>query len=143
MIEVEVRTPERCAFLPLSGEIGERCRSLGWMSGVLTLFVPHTTAGITIQENADPDVTGDLSRLLDRLIPWKHADYRHFEGNTAAHAKASLLGSSVQVLVEDMRPKLGRWQEIYFCEFDGPRTRKLWVSFQGYVRDRRTGEMLG
>jgi secondary thiamine-phosphate synthase enzyme len=88
--------------------------------------VPHTTAGITINENADPDVTADLQAALDRMVPWE-AGYRHGEGNAAAHVKASLMGSSVRVLVDGGRLRLGTWQAIYLCEFDGPREREVWV----------------
>ena len=99
----------------------------GVKSGILTVFVSHTTAGITINENADPDVTRDMLNILDRTIPWDHPDYKHSEGNTAAHMKASLLGNSTQIIVEEGRLQLGTWQGIYFCEFDGPRERKIRV----------------
>jgi secondary thiamine-phosphate synthase enzyme len=94
--------------------------------GLITVFVPHTTAGVTINENADPDVTADMETVLDRMVPWD-GGYRHSEGNTAAHVKASLMGSSAQVIVKDGKLRLGTWQSIYFCEFDGPRTRKIWL----------------
>ena len=100
---------------------------MGLQHGVVTVFVPHTTAGVTINENADPDVTADLDTMLDRLVPWTGA-YRHEEGNSAAHLKASLMGSSVRVILEDGRLQLGTWQAIYFCEFDGPRERTVWIS---------------
>ena len=95
--------------------------------GVVTVFVPHTTAGITINENADPDVQADMAAALDRAVPWS-AGYRHSEGNAAAHVKASMMGSSVRVIVQDGRLQLGTWQGIYFCEFDGPRSREVWIS---------------
>jgi secondary thiamine-phosphate synthase enzyme len=98
----------------------------GIKKGVVTVFVPHTTAGITINENADPDVVSDMANALEQAVPWK-ANYRHSEGNAAAHAKASLMGSSVQVLVEEGLLRLGTWQAIYFCEFDGPRSRDVWI----------------
>ena len=90
------------------------------------MFVPHTTAGVTINENADPDVVRDLTTALDRLVPWR-GDYRHGEGNSAAHIKASLMGSSVRVLVSAGRLQLGTWQGVFFCEFDGPRQRTVWI----------------
>ena len=93
----------------------------------MTVFVPHTTAGITINENADPDVQADIAAALDRAVPW-NAGYRHTEGNAAAHVKASMMGSSARVMVEDGRLQLGTWQGIYFCEFDGPRSREVWIS---------------
>jgi len=96
-------------------------------SGICNIFVPHTTAGITINENADPDVNTDLLYLLDDIVPWKNPHYKHFEGNTAAHLKASMMGSSVQVIIENNQLQLGQWQGIYFCEFDGPRNREIWL----------------
>ncbi len=134
MLELEIETRGRNDWVPVSAMVARQLHGLRWMTGSLILFVPHTTAGITIQENADPNVLKDLELCLERMVPWEDPEYRHLEGNTAAHMKASMLGSSVQVLVEEFEIKLGRWQEIYFAEFDGPRTRKLWVSFQGYVR---------
>jgi len=95
--------------------------------GVCTVFVPHTTAGITINENADPDVVADMIYALDQAVPWTSPRYRHGEGNTAAHVKASLMGNNVQVPVRGGRLQFGTWQAIYLCEFDGPRTRKVWV----------------
>ncbi len=134
MLELEIPTRGRTDWVPLAAMVQRQLHGLAWMTGSLTLFVPHTTAGITIQENADPDVLRDLELCLERMVPWEDASYRHFEGNTAAHMKASLLGVSTQVLVEDFALKLGRWQEIYLAEFDGPRDRRIWLSFQGYVR---------
>lgn len=99
----------------------------GVTDGICTAFIPHTTAGITINENADPDVIYDMTRQLDKTIPINDG-YRHAEGNSAAHIKASLMGSSVSVIVQNTRLILGTWQGIYFCEFDGPRSRKIYVS---------------
>ena len=98
----------------------------GVESGVCVVFVPHTTAGVTINENADPNVTRDILHALDRAVPWR-ADYRHTEGNAAAHVKASLMGSSCTLVVRGGSLVLGTWQGIYFCEFDGPRQRKVYV----------------
>ena len=134
MLQLEVQTRGRNDFVPVSAMVQRQLHGLGWMTGTVTLFVPHTTAGITIQENADPDVMRDMEYCLERMVPWEDGAYRHFEGNTAAHLKASLLGASAHVLVENFEIQLGRWQEIYLAEFDGPRTRQLWASFQGYVR---------
>jgi len=103
---------------------------LGIEKGVVTVFVPHTTAGITINENADPSVQADILTILNRLVPLRDPEYRHGEGNSAAHVKASLVGSSVRVPVEGGRLCLGTWQGIYFCEFDGPRDRRVWVQTQ-------------
>ena len=91
------------------------------------MYVPHTTAGITINENADPDVVHDFLKQLDEMAPWDQPFYRHAEGNSAAHVKASMMGSSVTVLIDAGRPVLGRWQGIWFCEFGGPRTREVLV----------------
>ncbi len=94
--------------------------------GTVTVFIPHTTAGITINENADSDVKHDILNTLEKLFP-KRGEYRHREGNSDAHLKASVMGSSVAVIIENGSMKLGTWQGIYFCEFDGPRTRKFYV----------------
>ena len=96
--------------------------------GYVIVYIPHTTAGVTINENADPDVVHDFLMQLDKMVPWKQPFYRHDEGNTAAHIKASMMGFSVTVLVESGRLVLGTWQGIYFCEFDGARNRKAIVS---------------
>ena len=96
-------------------------------AGQVVAYVPHTTAGITINENADPDVKRDMLRQLDEMVPQDQPLYRHAEGNSAAHVKASMMGSSVTVLIERGRLVLGRWQGIYFCEFVGPRERQLLV----------------
>lgn len=97
-------------------------------SGLCHVFVPHTTAGITIQENADPDVVADFLTALERLVP-KNVGYRHVEGNSDSHVKASLVGSSVTIPVQGGRLQLGTWQAVYLCEFDGPRLRKVIVTF--------------
>ena len=97
--------------------------------GIAFVYVPHTTAGITIQENADPDVQHDLLRKLETLIPKQESYYRHNEGNSDSHVKTALVGNSVQVLVERGQLVLGQWQGIYLCEFDGPRTREVIVRF--------------
>lgn len=96
-------------------------------SGICVIFTPHTTAAVTINENADPDVPIDIISVLERAFP-QTADYRHIEGNSPAHAKSSLVGASELVLIEDGRIVLGTWQSIFFCEFDGPRSRKIFLS---------------
>jgi secondary thiamine-phosphate synthase enzyme len=98
--------------------------------GVVNVYCPHTTAGITINENADTDVVRDLLMRLDEVYPWKHPKYRHAEGNSAAHLKASTVGSSQTIPVVDGQLLLGTWQGIYFCEFDGPRSRTFYVKVQ-------------
>jgi secondary thiamine-phosphate synthase enzyme len=121
-----VNTHQRTEFVDITAEVAKAVIAMGLKDGVITVFVPHTTAGITINENADPDVVADMAVALDRMAPWS-AGYRHTEGNSAAHVKASLMGSSVRVIVSGGRLQLGTWQAIYFCEFDGPRSRKVFV----------------
>ena len=128
MTELTVSTIQTAQFIDITGAVQQAVSAAGILAGVCTVFVPHTTAGITIQENADPDVVTDLLYALEQVVPQNNSHYRHAEGNTAAHVKASLLGSSVNVLVQAGRLQLGTWQALYFCEFDGPRTRKVWVT---------------
>jgi secondary thiamine-phosphate synthase enzyme len=126
MNEITVQSKSRTDFIDITPAIQQFAGGNGMKDGLITVFVPHTTAGVTINENADPDVTADMETVLDRTVPWD-GGYRHSEGNTAAHVKASLMGSSVQVIVKNGKLRLGTWQSIYFCEFDGPRTRKIWL----------------
>ncbi|MDF7806642.1 secondary thiamine-phosphate synthase enzyme YjbQ [Pontiellaceae bacterium B12219] len=126
MKKFSLQTRSRTDFLKIDHHVAEVVLNMGLKEGIVTIFVPHTTAGITINENADPDVTTDMEQVLDRMVPW-NGGYRHFEGNTAAHAKASLMGSSAQVIVSNGTLQLGTWQSLYFCEFDGPRTREVWI----------------
>jgi secondary thiamine-phosphate synthase enzyme len=126
MNEITVQSKSRTEFIDITHAVQQFIAGKSMKDGVVTVFVPHTTAGVTINENADPDVTADMDSVLDRMIPW-NGGYRHREGNTAAHVKASLMGSSVQVIVQDCKIRFGMWQSIYFCEFDGPRTRKVWL----------------
>ena len=126
MTEFQVQTGDRTEFLDVTGQVATAVAKLGVQDGVVTIFNPHTTAALTINEGADPDVVRDMGVALDKLVPWNDG-YRHAEGNSAAHIKASLYGSSVQVIVADGRLQLGTWQKIWFCEFDGPRRRRVWV----------------
>ena len=126
MQTIAVTTRTRTEFVNITREVEEAAARLGVADGFVTVFVPHTTAGVTINENADPDVVHDMQQALDRMVPWT-AGYRHAEGNSAAHVKASLMGSSVQVVVKGGKLRLGTWQGIFFCEFDGPRERNVWV----------------
>lgn len=130
MIEISVRSNQRTEFVDVSGRVQEAVAELGIRFGAVVVYNPHTTAAVTINEGADPDVVRDITLALDRLVPWQ-GDYRHAEGNSAAHIKASLLGSSVTVPVLEGRLQLGTWQKIYFCDFDGPRARRLWVQSAG------------
>ncbi len=127
MKEILLKSHRRTELIDITLHVQSAIAALGIRDGLATVFVPHTTAGITINEHADPDVAADMEDLLDGLVPWEGA-YRHSEGNTAAHLKTSLMGSSVQVIVRGGRLQLGTWQGIFFCEFDGPRSRKFWVS---------------
>ena len=121
-----VRTRRHTQFVDITREIESAAADMGLRYGVLTVFVPHTTAGITINENADPSVTADMAAALDRAVPWQ-AGYTHSEGNAAAHLKASMMGFSACIPVEGAELSLGTWQGVFFCEFDGPRHRRVWV----------------
>ncbi len=127
----EVSTQQRSQMVEITDRVQAIVRQMNVRQGVVTVCVPHTTAGITINENADPDVVHDMLRQLDEMVPWRQPFYQHGEGNSAAHVKASMMGSSVQVLIDEGRLVLGTWQGIWFCEFDGPRTRKVIVSTLG------------
>jgi len=126
MVRLSFETGNRTDFVDITGEVADAVRQSGVSSGTVTVFVPHTTAGVTINEHADPAVMEDMEEVLDRMVPWT-GGYRHAEGNTAAHVKAGLMGSSVTVIVDDGRLRLGTWQGIFLCEFDGPRTRNVLV----------------
>ena len=126
--ELAVSSSRRTEFLAITRQIGGVLELNGWKDGILTVFVPHTTAGVTINENADPDVARDMEWFSDQLIP-QNRSFRHTEGNSDAHIKASFYGSSLQVIVRGGRLWLGTWQGIYFCEFDGPRERKVHLAF--------------
>ena len=128
MRTIDVQTSKHTEFVVLDRQIQKLIDETGFTNGVVHVYVPHTTAGVTINENADPDVVKDMTHILDKLVPWR-GNYAHAEGNSAAHVKASLMGFSQQVLVRDGRLAFGTWQSLYFCEFDGPRQRKVWVSF--------------
>ena len=130
MKTLDIKTNAREEILDLTSKIEASVASSGVESGLCTVFIPHTTAGITINENADPDVREDLLTALRRTVP-DGLPYRHGEGNSPAHVKASLVGSSVSVIVEGGRLRLGTWQGIQLCEFDGPRARKVWIKIIG------------
>jgi len=123
---LSLATQRRIQWVNITRQVQAAVGELGLRDGTVTVFVPHTTAGVTINEQADPDVPADINATLARLVP-EHDAYRHGEGNSDAHIKASLLGSSAAVLVRDGRLQLGTWQGIFFCEFDGPRQREVWV----------------
>lgn len=123
-VTLDVKTSAHTQMIDITGMVAKVIKDSGAKSGICMVSVPHTTAAVTINENADPDVVRDLIMELDKVIPWTDG-YRHMEGNSAAHLKSSLTGASEMVMIEDGRPVLGTWQGLYFCEFDGPRNRKL------------------
>ena len=128
-LTISINTRDRSEMIDITSKVEEELNKSGLKDGVCFVFVPHTTAGITINESADPSVMADLQATFNELVPWE-GSYRHMEGNSAAHIKSSLIGSSVIVLGESGHLKLGRWQGIFFCEFDGPRSRKIYIKFQ-------------
>ncbi len=127
----DVRTHRRGEFIDITAQVGRIVAASGVQEGVVTVFVPHTTAGLTINENADPDVVHDILAQLDEAVPWRKEFYQHTEGNSAAHVKSSLLGCSTTIPLHTGRMTLGTWQAVYFCEFDGPRTRQVIVTITG------------
>jgi len=124
---IPVSTTEREQFIDVTAEVANAIRESGVSNGTMTLFVPHTTAAVTINENADPSVVGDVLKGLAEMAPRRTPYYRHREGNSDAHLKSSLVGCSLQVVIEQSEPLLGTWQGIFFCEFDGPRRRHFLV----------------
>lgn len=126
IITLTVNTSSHAEFVNIDRIIQAEIDRAGIGEGVCRVFVPHTTAGITINENADPDVVADMTLILDRMVPWE-GGYAHAEGNSAAHVKASMMGSSAHVLIAEGRLQFGTWQSLYFCEFDGPRSRSVWL----------------
>jgi secondary thiamine-phosphate synthase enzyme len=130
MNTIEIRTKARQEFVDLTAEVGRIVAASGVARGVCVVAVPHTTAGVTVNENADPDVRTDMDMVLRKIVP-DALPYAHGEGNSPAHVKASLVGSSATLIVEGGTLRLGTWQGIYFCEFDGPRTRQAWVQVIG------------
>jgi secondary thiamine-phosphate synthase enzyme len=126
MKQFTVRTKSQFEMVDITNQVRTVLREYDVKSGICYVFVPHTTAAVTINENADPSVPRDIIMELDKVIPL-HDNYRHMEGNSAAHIKSSLIGSSEAVFIEDGHLVLGTWQSLFFCEFDGPRTRKFFV----------------
>jgi secondary thiamine-phosphate synthase enzyme len=129
MKQFTVRTNSNFAMVDITDQVRTLLRESKIKTGICYVFVPHTTAAVTINENADPDVIKDIIRTLDKLIPGDD-HYRHLEGNAAAHVKSSLLGASQTVFIENGDLVLGTWQSIFFCEFDGPRTRKVFIKLE-------------
>ncbi len=127
MKEIKIQTNSKLEMIDITSLVHDYVNKEKISRGICVVFVPHTTAGVTINENADPDVPRDIFAALERAVPF-NANYRHAEGNSAAHVKASLVGSSQLILIESSRLLLGTWQSIFFCEFDGPRSRKILIS---------------
>ena len=127
MVKISITTSRRTEWVPATRAIQAALAQLPPWDGLLHVHSPHTTAGVTVNEQADPDVAADLEQALARLVPW-HAGYAHAEGNSAAHIQAALTGISVLVPVKQGRLALGTWQGIFLCEYDGPRTRELWLT---------------
>ncbi len=128
MVQLDIRTHSRTELIDITRLIQKAVQEKGLNSGAIIVFVPHTTAAVTINENADPTVQRDVLYEVNKVIPFEDG-YHHLEGNSAAHIKASLFGSSEMIIVENGQLQLGTWQGIYFCEFDGPRHRRVWLQF--------------
>ena len=126
MKTISVKTSSQTELIDITSDVQSALQAENFTDGICMLYVPHTTAAVTINESADPSVRRDILMVLNQMVPWK-ADYRHMEGNSPAHVKTSLVGSSELVSVENGRMVLGTWQGIFFCEFDGPRTRKMHI----------------
>jgi len=126
MKKLIVQSSDRTSFIDITQLIMSIIKDTGVRDGICYIFVPHTTAAVTINENADPDVKSDMLMEINKIIPFNDS-YQHREGNSAAHIKASLFGNSETIFLEDGELKLGTWQGVFFCEFDGPRTRQVWV----------------
>ena len=125
-IKLDVRTTAHTQMQDITHLIQKAVTESGVRDGICMIFIPHTTAAVTINENADPDVVRDFTMEINKIVPWEDG-YHHMEGNSAAHLKSSMIGFSEQVIIENGRLVLGTWQGIYFCEYDGPRSRKVYI----------------
>jgi secondary thiamine-phosphate synthase enzyme len=123
---IEVKTKNKEELADITTQVQEEISSLGMEDGLCLVYVPHTTAGVTINENADPSVKEDLLMTMNRIVP-ESLPFKHLEGNSPAHVKASLVGSSINLVIIEGRLSLGTWQGVFFCEFDGPRSRKVFI----------------
>ena len=130
MEHIAVKTHQQCELLDITSQVESIVRKSEVKSGICCVFVPHTTAGVTINENADPNVIRDIIMELNKIVPLDD-NYTHGEGNSAAHIKSSMMGCSQEILIEKGRLALGTWQSLFFCEFDGPRSRMAWVRVMG------------
>ena len=129
ILELSVKSHKREEFINITSDIEDKVKESGISSGFCHIFIPHTTAGVTINEGADPDVLRDLEYGLDRCVPYE-GEYHHMEGNSPAHIKSSIVGCEKTIFIDNGCLVLGTWQSIYFCEFDGPRTRKVLVKIK-------------
>lgn len=126
MEKFTVHTTDQTAMVNITDKVRSAVQKSGIKNGLAYVFIPHTTAAVTINESADPDVVTDILMELNKVIPFQDR-YRHMEGNSAAHIKTSLIGASETIIIENSKLQLGTWQGIFLCEFDGPRTRQLWI----------------
>ncbi len=127
MVEIiNINTTKRTQLIDITSQLSETVRKSNIKDGVCVVYVPHTTAAVTINENADPNVREDIINIIDHIVPWQY-DYKHLEGNSPAHIKATLIGPSVTIFIENTHLSLGTWQGVFFCEFDGPRSRRVLV----------------
>lgn len=124
---IQMQTQKRDQMIDVTAQVKEILAQEKVEEGLMVVYSPHTTAGITVNENADPDVQRDFLRRLDQVYPWEQAGDRHIEGNSAAHLKASTVGPSQTLIIENRKLLLGQWQGVYFCEFDGPRSRTCYI----------------
>ncbi len=125
---ITVSTRAKTEMIDITRDIKSEIDKAGFSDGICMVYVPHTTAAVTINESADPDVKADIVMIMNRIVPWD-AEYKHSEGNSPAHVKATLVGESVTIAVSGGEPVLGTWQGIFFCEFDGPRNRRVHINF--------------
>ena len=126
-----ISSKKRSEMIDITGQVASAIRQSGITEGAVIVYCPHTTAAITINENADPNVIHDILSMLNELIPHDNPHFRHFEGNSDAHCKSSLIGASRQIIVKEGMLQLGTWQSVFFCEFDGPRNRRVMVQIRG------------
>ena len=130
LIKLNVKTSKHTEMINITGMIQNAVNKSGVQAGICMVFIPHTTAAVTINENADPDVVRDFTMEINKIVPWEDG-YHHMEGNSAAHLKSSMIGFSEQIIIDSGRLVLGTWQGIYFCEYDGPRNRYVYVKIMG------------
>lgn len=123
-VEIKLKTNSRSEFIDITSAVNQGIDKMGVKEGFAVIYCPHTTAAVTINESADPDVQGDIIMMLDKIVP-QSGEYKHREANSAAHIKSSIIGPSETVLIEEGRLSLGTWQGVFFCEFDGPRQRRV------------------